>query len=1054
MMTKATTITLFMCLPLGMLAQNENQEFRATWVVTWELISPGASVAENQARARTILDNHTQAHMNAVLWQARQNGTAYYNSSFEPWGYYADYTDPGYDPLAYAVEQAHARGLELHVWMNTFESRGTHPDSPAMKHPNWVCHDGYDNPMPANYAISPGLDSVRSYLIEVAMEIVRNYDIDGLHLDYVRWNEYTTQSVTAIAPLAKGGAREEELFDGLITPAQLAALKVAAPQDRYLYDVDHPYSEIPPDSIGGGPFPSWEDWWRWCVTEFVQALHDSIQAVKPWVRFSVAALGNYNWGGWQGYGTVYQDAALWFNEGYVEQLTPMHYHWTDGGGFLGMLRNNPSANWEDHIQPGINAGRLYSVGPASYILSRENIWSRHEEIVAACRTVPWVDGFQFFSSGYWDDHNYWGKAGATFFESKIKVRPTKLIVSETPPTPSLALLEIDSLTYQLTVTPAGDLDGARRFAIYRSEEAHIDTATNKIVDIHFGREAYTVVEHFTGTQDFNGAYSYGATMLDRYWNESMLSNTVTTEPVPSFPPVIIATTPEEGDTIPVTSSVSLTFSKTIDTTTFAPAISLDPIVTIDRVLWSPDWASNATTATILFAEHLQYDTTYTLTVAASLLDINGKPLDGNGDGIGGDPDTLRFVTEPRDITGPVILASYPDISAPGDSLLFDEVVTFLFDEHLDLNSITDTTLALTQDAVPIASHHKITNVRARSVLSLQPLENFFARGANYALLLRRELTDSVGNPLASDISLTFVTSYLGNVNEVTIDKFFSSSNWERPGYSGSTVGIVDPNTTFSMSTDAYLPSAIPRQRSAARLHYEWMDVDTTFLLREYLSGAPRDIAFDSSYVLQCFVFGDGSGNQFRFCLDDGRPGAAEFHEVSQWITLDWYGWRLLEWDLSDSSSFGEWIGNGRWDNPATLYFDSFQLTHERGTSARVGDVYFDDLRVVQKDYIVTIAEAGPPLPHALTLAPNYPNPFNAVTTIPFYLPAHKRVELTIYDLLGRHVKTLLKGELPAGDHRVIWQGDTQAGSPAASGVYIYALRMEGRMLTRRMLLLK
>ena len=83
---------------------------------------------------------------------------------------------------------------------------------------------------------------------------------------------------------------------------------------RYLYDVDHPFS-------GGVPsgFSSWEEWWRWSVTEFVETLHDSMQTVKPHIRLSVAALGNYRWGGWQGFGTVYQDAALWFNEGYLDR---------------------------------------------------------------------------------------------------------------------------------------------------------------------------------------------------------------------------------------------------------------------------------------------------------------------------------------------------------------------------------------------------------------------------------------------------------------------------------------------------------------------------------------------------------------------------------------------------------------------------------------------------------------------------------------------------------------------------------------------------------------
>ena len=151
---------------------------------------------------------------------------------------------------------------------------------------------------------------------------------------------------------------------------------------RFLYDVDHPYNAGVPAG-----FSAWEEWWRWSVTEFVRTLHDSVQAARPWVRLSAAALGNYNWGGWQGYGSVFQDAALWFNEGYVDQLTPMHYHWTTGAGFYSMLTGT-SASWGPYLQQGIAAGRLYSIGPPSYILSEDKNQNRHASIVDYVRNVP------------------------------------------------------------------------------------------------------------------------------------------------------------------------------------------------------------------------------------------------------------------------------------------------------------------------------------------------------------------------------------------------------------------------------------------------------------------------------------------------------------------------------------------------------------------------------------------------------------------------------------------------------------------------------------------
>ncbi len=87
------------------------------------------------------MDNHVKANMTSVLFQVRQSGTAYYQSSFEPWGYYVGYTYPGYDPLQYAVEEAHKRGLELHAWFNAFNVSSTHSGTISVEHPEWICRD-------------------------------------------------------------------------------------------------------------------------------------------------------------------------------------------------------------------------------------------------------------------------------------------------------------------------------------------------------------------------------------------------------------------------------------------------------------------------------------------------------------------------------------------------------------------------------------------------------------------------------------------------------------------------------------------------------------------------------------------------------------------------------------------------------------------------------------------------------------------------------------------------------------------------------------------------
>ena len=112
--------------------------------------------------------------MNAVIFQVRQSGTAYYESSHEPWGYYSGYQYPGYDPLEFAIEEAHKRGLELHAWFNVFQTSSTTAGAPAAEHPEWICRDQSGNVMTSYRSVSPGLKDVRDYTVDVAIEIVNN----------------------------------------------------------------------------------------------------------------------------------------------------------------------------------------------------------------------------------------------------------------------------------------------------------------------------------------------------------------------------------------------------------------------------------------------------------------------------------------------------------------------------------------------------------------------------------------------------------------------------------------------------------------------------------------------------------------------------------------------------------------------------------------------------------------------------------------------------------------------------------------------------------------
>ena len=1017
-------------------AQLQNKEFRATWVITWEYITGSSSVEENKARIREILDNHQKANMTSVLLQVRQGGAAYYNSSYEPWGSYAGASYPGFDPLEYAIEEAHSRGLELHAWFNVFNVSATLPGTIADKHPEWICRDQDGNPMTSYRAASPGLAAVRDYTTNVAMEIVRNYDIDGLHLDYIRWNEYDTSDMNTIAsPL-----RQESILDGEVAESKLNKITDSKSTTRFLFDVEHPYSAGVPSG-----YASWEDWWRWSVTEFVKNLHDSIQTVKPWVRLSPAALGKYKDGGsngWNGYYVVFQDAALWFNEGYVDQLTPMHYHWLTGN----ELYNAISSDWEPNIQKGIADGRLYSVGPPSYRLADNNLFGNHKGIVEQMRNKQWIDGFQFFSYGSWRGYDYWEEAGSTFFDRKVKIRD--IISVGEPSAPSLTLSKINDLSYNLIVTPHSSEVDNQWHIIYRSEDDVLDENSDLILDIHFGNSEYTINEVFPGTQNYNGSYKYFATTLNRYWNESTISNSETTDFITSFAPTISTTIPAENEEIDINKEIIIEFSKSMNMVSFGDHISIVPFVQINSLLWSTD----NKTLKINF-ENLVYNTSYSLVISRLAADVNGVQLDGNGDGVEGDNFVLNFRTSEFDSFPPQIVSTLPN---NGDlNIDIGSIISLEFDEKLDEGTLVSNGISLWKQASSVDfSYLHTESIDGRSIISIQPSE-MFDISSDYTLTLASSITDSVGNALENDFNLSFTTAPNSYTEIKIIDNFTSPGEWWQPSASGSTSGIFESGTNFGYSTEIIVPASVSKR--AAKLSYLWDENATTHLIREYLSGGtPQLTYFDTTYVLQSYVFGDGSNNQVRLCIDENDGSAWGDHEVSQWITIDWQGWKLIEWELSDPNSVGTWISSNEFLTGSYFRVDSYQLTKGEGGNLS-GTVYFDDLRAVKKEAIHTDIEyiENETIP-TFHLSQNYPNPFNPTTTIKYTIPfvksnelAIQKVTLKVYDVLGREVATLVNENKQSGNYQINFDG-----TKLNSGVYFYSLVTGSFRETKRMLLVK
>lgn len=228
------------------------REFRATWLATvsnidWPRTKNNASA--QKAELTTYFDQCVAGGLNACCFQVRSLSDALYKSSYEPWAACLTGTrgkDPGYDPLAFAIEEAHKRGLELHVWVNPF--RVTSAGSIATSDKVYQnCKDyilKYNNGSFSGQILDPGNPDARAYVIKVLMEIINNYDVDGIIMDDYFY--------------PYGGTTNEDA-------ASKAAYKPASMTDG--------------------------DWRRDNVDKTIKALYDAIQVSKPWVRFGMGPFG-------------------------------------------------------------------------------------------------------------------------------------------------------------------------------------------------------------------------------------------------------------------------------------------------------------------------------------------------------------------------------------------------------------------------------------------------------------------------------------------------------------------------------------------------------------------------------------------------------------------------------------------------------------------------------------------------------------------------------------------------------------------------------------------
>ncbi|MHA0855583.1 family 10 glycosylhydrolase [Paenibacillus sp. CMAA1364] len=341
---------------------------RGVWVSTvynldWPSLSSSSNVEKQKKEYIQLVDQLQAIGFNSVFVQIRPSGDAFYTSDLVPWsktltGKQGVY--PGYDPLQFMIDETHARGMEFHAWFNPFRANtdtstaNLASNHVRIQHPEWIV--ATKNQL----IINPGIPDARDHVIDVIMEVVRNYNIDGVHLD-----DYFYPTGVAF-------------------------------NDDYTFKVFNAQKII-----------SKADWRRNNVNQFIQKLNTSIQTVKPQIAFgvspfgvwrnkSVDATGSSTKAGITSYDDYYADVRTWIKNDWIDYVAPQLY-WSFA---------NKNVQYDTLVQWWVNEIKntnveLY-VGHAPYKLGTSEVgWQSSQEIINQLKyneAEPQVQGSIFFSS--------------------------------------------------------------------------------------------------------------------------------------------------------------------------------------------------------------------------------------------------------------------------------------------------------------------------------------------------------------------------------------------------------------------------------------------------------------------------------------------------------------------------------------------------------------------------------------------------------------------------------------------------------------------------------
>ena len=409
-----------------------------------------------------------------------------------------------------------------------------------------------------------------------------------------------------------------------------------------------------------------------------------------------------------------------------------------------------------------------------------------------------------------------------------------------------------------------------------------------------------------------------------------------------IPPVVRSVQPANDldDLIPGT-PLEFTFSRKMNQESVEEAFSISPGAEVSFT-WQNEFVMHVNTSQLEFLE--TYYINIDSGIAKSLL--TGQFLDGNGDGEEGGDFELEITMSEEDKDPPRLVEYTPSVYSP--ARLKRPVIRLVYDEEIIEESIGEDPVMLHETGTdyPIAgeTHHLVVNTQ--SVIHFFPTVDL-EPGANYTVNIAEGLYDMFFNETEAQ-SFQFKLLEQSITQQTVIDDFNSGiNNWWHPQQAGQTDGILTELTYREGNPEVVNHSV--GSTGSMKLNYAWdPDYAGSPYIRLYLppTASQNTIRFNIDDVLQVYVFGDGSGNEFRKVIRDG----ANQLETTNWTVIDWIGWKLVSWDLANDDVYGWVNGDGILDG-ANFYMDGFHF-REGEDAIGSGAFYFDHLHFVKRGDVV------------------------------------------------------------------------------------------------------